>query len=88
MPIKYKQKVYTPSTSLLGGGTTAGIRFLLDSELANTTIILVTVDGTQYDLIYSGTVGNRQCKHRVSIGTLEFQNPFSSGAKIYVFFQE
>lgn len=93
MPVSYTWKIYSPATGtspnpLSFSGSVVGVRFVIDSELSNTDVIMVTMEGTQYDIIYSGTVGNRQVKHRIATGILEFQNPIASGTKVYVLYKQ
>jgi hypothetical protein len=51
---------------------------------SNATMLLVERDGVQYDVITTGTPGNRQVRWNAALATLIFLNPFNDGEKINV----
>lgn len=53
------------------GATVCGL-----SELAYSTPLVVKRNGTEYDIIYTGTPGDRQVKFTTATGELEFKIPF------------
>lgn len=58
--------------------TVAGTNYIQAPELRFVTILDVRREGAKYDLVLTGSAGNRQAKYTSSNGRLAFLNAFTA----------
>jgi hypothetical protein len=88
-PIGSNEITYSDWWNMAAGETKiSGTSTQLSYNLIGCTVLEVDREGTQYDIVTSGTPGNRQAKHNNTTGDVDFDtaNP-SVGETVFVLFR-